>query len=161
MSELVIAVTGGRKYGVVVKGEPIARRRAAEDERATLVMTLNALKPTLVLHGDASGADYYAMQWCNQNGVPYVAYPPNIAQHGSPAAYHIRNRSMVDDLTRYKRAGTTEIAVVAFAGGTGTKGTVDYAKKRRIRIVTPSDVEAGELIEARAELVVGQSSMPL
>lgn len=156
MSELVIAVTGGRNYGLTKRGDPIARRREAEDERATLVMTLNALKPVLVLHGGATGADELARQWCLKNRVAYVEYMPNFAKHGSPAAYHVRNRDMIDDLKRYRKRDT-EIALVAFPGGNGTKSTTELAKARRIRVVTPSDVEAGELTEARAEIIAQTS----
>lgn len=160
MSDLVIAVTGGRNYGMCKRGEPVLRRREAESERATLITTLNALHPRLVLHGGATGADTCAQHWCQLNNVPYIEYVPNLGKYGSPAAYHIRNREMIDDLKRYKSA-KVEVALVRFPGGTGTAATADYALSKRVRIVLPSDVTIGELAEARADVVVGQSSMPL
>lgn len=83
-------------------------------------------KPTLIIHGAASGADSLAGQWATYNGIKVETYPAEWKVHGR-AAGGIRNQLMLDQ-------GKPEL-VIAFPGGNGTADMVNRAKAAGAGIV--------------------------
>lgn len=108
-----VLVTGGRHY----------------DDGSTLFRVLGEIhasqKITMIIHGDASGADRLASEWAEVNDVPVEAFPADWKQYGS-AAGPIRNREML--------ARKPDL-VVAFPGGRGTADMVRQAKAAGVRVV--------------------------
>ena len=94
-----ILVCGGRDYYDSVK---VYRILDALHAKAEI---------TLLVHGDARGADTLAGMWAKDRKVPCMAYPANWTKHGT-AAGPIRNKLML-------KLEKPEI-VVAFPGGSGT-----------------------------------------
>ncbi len=74
---------------------------------------------SVVIHGNAPGADSLAGEWARARGVPVEAYPAEWDLYGR-AAGHLRNRQMLDE-------GEPDI-VIAFPGG---RGTADMKKQAR------------------------------
>ena len=104
-----VLVTGGRDYA----------------DHAALWKVLDELKPTVIIHGDATGADAYAGEWAEIRGVLCVVEPAKWDLIG-PFAGNLRNMVMIDrhhpDL------------VVACPGGNGTRHCVTYALLRGIPV---------------------------
>lgn len=83
-------------------------------------------KPSIIIHGDYSGADELAKKWARLRGVGDAPFPANWAKHGR-AAGPLRNQQMIDE-------GVPDL-VVAFPGGTGTADMVRRAKVCGIKVV--------------------------
>lgn len=90
---------------------------------AFVAKTLDPLRGemTLLIHGDARGADRLAARWAVQNGVPVKAFPANWRAHGL-AAGPMRNEQMLVE-------GMPQL-VIAFPGG---RGTADMVRRVRSR----------------------------
>ncbi|EKF73996.1 hypothetical protein A11A3_10836 [Alcanivorax hongdengensis A-11-3] len=86
-------------------------------------------KISLLIHGDASGADRLASQWAHDRGVDQVCYPANWKAHGR-AAGPMRNRRMLHH-------GKPQ-AVVAFPGGRGTADMVGLAEQAGLPVWLPT-----------------------
>lgn len=91
---------------------------------------------SVVIEGEARGADTLARQWAEARGIPVEAYPADWERYGK-AAGPIRNRQMLDE-------GHPDL-VVAFPAGrlADTKGTlnmVSTAQARSIRVVVDESV---------------------
>lgn len=88
-----------------------------------------ALKPTLVIEGEASGADTMARVEAERRGIPVLAFPADWRTYGR-AAGPIRNRQMLDE-------GKPDL-VVAFHSNIeqskGTKNMVAQARKRGVPV---------------------------
>lgn len=69
---------------------------------------------TLVIHGDADGADTLAKEWAIERGIPHQPFPADWST--SRSAGPLRNAQML-------REGRPEL-VVAFPGGKGTQDMV-------------------------------------
>lgn len=79
---------------------------------------------TLLIHGDARGADRLADQWAILRGVQVGRFPANWNKHGKGAGA-LRNQAMADlkpDL------------VIAFPGGVGTEDMVQRAMSAGIPV---------------------------
>ena len=98
-----VLVCGGRDY----------------DNTERVCDVLAGLRPSLVIHGAARGADSLAGLWARMSGVDVAEFPANWDKHGK-AAGHIRNAQMLTE-------GKPDV-VVAFPGGRGTEDM-----KRRAR----------------------------
>lgn len=99
-----ILVCGGRDY----------------KDYATLFSVLDSkYLCTLIIHGDARGADHLADEWARSRGISLAVFPANWKGHGKSAG-PIRNRLMLD----YMKPDL----VVAFPGGRGTADMVKYAR---------------------------------
>lgn len=111
MSEFRVLVCGGRYFN---------------DWRA-IYKGLNELgrRPTLVIHGAASGVDDWAAKWADANKIPWLSFPAEWGKHGR-AAGPIRNQQMIDD-------GRPDL-VVAFPGGVGTADMVRRAEAAGIPV---------------------------
>lgn len=98
MADRVIAVTGGRDFN---------------DSRA-VYKALDQVKSrgaiTLLVVGDATGADALAASWAEQEGVPFKVFRADWERHGKRAG-PVRNGEMV-------AVGLS--GLVAFPGGRGT-----------------------------------------
>lgn len=81
---------------------------------------------TVLVHGDASGADRLSGEWATARGVPVEAHPADWKRHGR-AAGPIRNQKMLD---------TEPELLVAFPGGKGTADMVRRAKQAGLEVVT-------------------------
>ena len=114
-----VLVTGGRDFS----------------DRALLVKVLDTLHErhafTLLIHGDARGADRLAGGWAEGRGVQVLACPADWAKHGR-AAGPIRNGEMLRHEPNL---------LVAFPGGKGTANMTELAKKAGLRTVFAADVE--------------------
>jgi hypothetical protein len=97
--------------------------------RAKVFETLDYLDTTrhftLVIHGNARGADSLGAQWGYERRRNVTGVPAQWDKYGKKAGY-IRNITMADlqpDL------------IVAFPGGIGTNMMIDIAKSRQIPII--------------------------
>lgn len=130
-----ILVCGGRDFG---------QHNLADRQYAFAVLDrLHAADPiSMVVHGDAKGADRVAKRWAEVRGVPSKAYPADwgdisapgavIRQHPDGSEYNaaaggLRNQQMLDE--------NPEISlVVAFPGQSGTADMISKARRKRIAI---------------------------
>ena len=106
-----LLVTGGRTY---------------QDYKAVChaLDTLHAQTPiTLLIHGNAQGADTLARKWAYTRGVPHSSFPAEWDKHGK-AAGPIRNQQMLTE-------GHPN-AYLAFPGGRGTQDMVSRCKRAGI-----------------------------
>lgn len=87
----------------------------------------HALLPiTLIIHGDAKGADLLADAWALSRGIPRRAYPADWNKNGR-AAGPIRNQRMLAE-------GRPD-RVIAFPGGKGTADMVGRALKAGLPVL--------------------------
>jgi len=113
-----IVVTGGRTYADAAKV-------------AEVLSTVLARAGSMVVrHGDATGADRLAKEWCEANGVPDDPFPVVMSEWRTygKAAGPIRNARMLAELP-------TPDMVVAFPGGAGTADCVRQAREAGIPVV--------------------------
>jgi hypothetical protein len=108
-----VLVCGGRDYG----GKPIEVLKLC----SVLDEIHGATPITVLIHGDARGADRLAATWARRSGVSVESYQAEWNKYGK-AAGHIRNVRMLEK-------GKPEL-VVAFPGGTGTEDMCEVAKGR-------------------------------
>ena len=81
--------------------------------------------PSVVIHGDARGADRMAGAWADRMAVAVVAVPAQWGLHGRAAGV-IRNQAMLD-------SARVDL-VVAFPGGRGTADMMGRARKAGIDV---------------------------
>ncbi len=74
---------------------------------------------TLLIHGNARGADTLAHQWAMENGIKTLPCPAQWDKYGKGAG-PIRNALMLSYEPKL---------VIAFKGGKGTRNMVNIAKK--------------------------------
>jgi hypothetical protein len=133
-----VLVCGGRGFGEVPKGmtpltpEHNRCRRRAGEERALLAKVLGSLepRPTLIIHGAASGADRLAAKWAkgaNITDQPFKAdwYPNGFGRLDRSAGPR-RNQKMLDN-------GKPDL-VIAFPGGNGTADMVKRATAAGVEV---------------------------
>lgn len=116
---MIIVVTGSRDW---------KRRDMIND-------ALKNLKPSLVFHGGARGADTYAGQWCDDNAVDCIVVPALWSGHGKQAG-PLRNKRMLELATMLAAPLQTDIAVAAFPmpESIGTNHCIRQAQKMRITV---------------------------
>lgn len=109
-----VAVTGGRDF----------------TDRAFIHRVLDAFhakKPISVLiHGDARGADKLSASWAKAVGVEVLVFPADWERYRNRAG-PVRNRQML-------REGLPDI-VIAFPGGSGTKDMVSAAGAANVKVL--------------------------
>lgn len=111
-----LLVCGGRDYS-----------NHAALERALL--HLHGRRPiTLLIHGDAPGADRLAARIADLHGIPTMAFPADWSGLGK-AAGPIRNQQMLDE-------GRPD-GVMAFPGGSGTADMVRRAIAAGLKVWKP------------------------
>lgn len=108
-----VLVTGGRDF----------------TDKTLLFETLDRLHAvhsfSLLIHGDASGADRLGGEWAIERGLAVQAHPADWKKLGRSAG-PIRNREMLKENPQL---------VVAFPGGKGTADMVKVARKAGIEVI--------------------------
>lgn len=138
-----LMVTGGRNYGLLDPRKVLEHpKRRAEIARLKLVldefMTQRGI--SLLIHGDAKGADWGAKFWAMSRGIEHKPFsadwndletkPVLIKTRSDGTRYNVlaglaRNQRMVD---------TKPDCVVAFPGGSGTADAVERARAAGIEV---------------------------
>lgn len=112
---MIVLVCGGRHYGNM------------NEVNAALNM-LNAETPvTMVVHGDAPGADKLGREWAARNRVHYASVPALWNSYGKKAGY-LRNAAMLR---------LRPDMVVAFPGGRGTEDMKRQARAEGVTVWEP------------------------
>lgn len=81
---------------------------------------------SVLIHGNAKGADQLARDWAILRGVPVLAFPADWKTHGK-AAGPIRNQQMLNE-------GRPDY-VVAFPGGNGTADMIRRSELARVPVI--------------------------
>jgi hypothetical protein len=81
---------------------------------------------TVIIHGNAAGADACADQWAVVNWTGLEIYEADWETYGKGAG-HIRNKRMLEE-------GNPDL-VVAFPGGRGTANMVKIAKRAGVKVM--------------------------
>lgn len=90
---------------------------------------LHHVRPiTLLIYGDAPGADRLAAKWAEWRAIPRAPYPAQWDRYGNRAGI-IRNQAMITD-------GKPD-GVCAFPGGVGTADMVSRALEAGLRVWHP------------------------
>lgn len=89
---------------------------------------------SLVIHGDAHGADRIERDWALLNSIEHRPYPADWDKFGKSAGFR-RNQIMAYDLKIHKDGGE-EVLVVAFPGGKGTAHMVNIARSLDLPIMS-------------------------
>lgn len=135
-----ILICGSRTYGVCQHPprlhDPAVCPNASAEANA-FIRAMDAWiakhgRPTLVIEGEARGADTMAAHWARTLGIEVAAFPANWDDHGR-AAGPIRNKQMLDE-------GRPD-AVIAFstdlANSRGTANMVRQARAAGVPVWTP------------------------
>jgi len=98
------------------------------NDRERVRRALVRIKPTLVIHGGARGADVIAGQIARELGIPTEVYPALWDKYGKRAGF-VRNRQMLDE-------GKPDL-VLAFPVGEsrGTRMMMDIAAQAGVRVI--------------------------
>lgn len=122
---LILLVCGGRHYA-----DTDAVNRA-----------LTTASPAIVVTGACpTGADRYAGDWCQTNGVPLINVPALWVSEGN-AAGPLRNARMLNyarTLADRLMLDEMRFGVCAFPGGRGTEGMVELATDAKCRVWRPA-----------------------
>ena len=81
---------------------------------------------TVLIQGDAKGADKLAAEWAKKHDIKVETYPADWRKFGKRAGW-IRNNQMIAE-------GKPEV-VVAFSGGVGTQMMKHLAEAARLHVV--------------------------
>lgn len=112
-----VLVTGGRDF----------------DNKDAVFAALDEWEPDIVIHGKcATGADYWAQKWADQQELPFAAFPAKWTRLKKPAG-PIRNSEMVRFAAVLERADV-EVIVLAFPGETGTEDCVTKATRANLQV---------------------------
>lgn len=131
---MIVLVCGGRRFGVPLDRNTNLQSdvdliRAGQD-RAFLYRALDRLhqeRPiSIVIHGDADGADRLSGRWAESRGIPVRAFPADWDTYRR-AAGPIRNKQMLDE-------GVPNL-VVAFPGGRGTANMVFQSRNAGVAVL--------------------------
>ena len=112
--KLKVLVCGGRDFN-----KPSLLRNYLDYYHAKWIIDV-------VIQGGATGADYVAKVWAEDNNVINEEYPANWTKYDR-AAGHIRNKQMLDE-------GHPSV-VIATVGGVGTANMIKQAKQRGIKVI--------------------------
>lgn len=91
-------------------------------------VSLLPFRPSIVIHGEAKGADSMAKQWAMSQGIYPVGIPALWGKYDK-AAGGKRNQAMIDIMKPEY--------VLAFPGGSGTADMVNRAIKNNITVWEP------------------------
>lgn len=102
-------------------------RNFADRERLNRVLDqLHAIHDfTLLINGDAPGADFLSSEWAHSRKITVKTFPADWAKHGRSAGPK-RNQQMLDFGVNL---------VIAFPGGRGTADMVARAKKSGVEVI--------------------------
>lgn len=123
MAGLVVLVCGGRDFS----------------DCALVDRVLSVVKPDVIIHGDARGADRLASIWGYRNPdicKRVIAVKADWATHRL-AAGPIRNARII------KEYGEHISLVVRFHGGRGTNDMVNRSIAAGLRVLSSTDIDSG------------------
>ncbi len=121
-----VIACGGRTYAVQSVGKyksTVSRERQVIFDSLDKVHAERAI--TLLIHGDANGADTVSGEWATSRGVTVLAVPAQWERFGKRAGA-MRNGWMLD-----KKPDL----VVAFPGGSGTQHMVTIATRNGVEVI--------------------------
>lgn len=124
--QLRVLVCGGRSYDEAAAWNWLERN--AKDSIAERLREA-AFEISVVIHGDARGADQGGAQWGRSEYAQVIAFPANWKKHGKSAG-PIRNRMMLEQ-------GKPDI-VIALPGGRGTDNMIALAEASGIPVIEVS-----------------------
>jgi hypothetical protein len=94
-----------------------------------ILNTMHAFEPfTVLIHGDAPGADTLAAQWAHRHGVLVEAFPADWQRDGHSAGPR-RNQRMIT-------LGKPDLVIAFPTGGPGTRDMICRAKASGIVTLT-------------------------
>lgn len=88
-----LLVCGSRTFGLAIGDKAVEQ---AHSERVQLRAVLAHLEPDVLIHGNAPGADFFALRWAREQGVTAVAFVAEWARLGRRAGPE-RNKRMLRD----------------------------------------------------------------
>lgn len=113
---MIVLVCGGRDFA----------------QKARLFGALDAVhrkhEITLLIHGDARGADRLGEEWAKRRQIPYLGVPAKWDTLGNKVAGPERNGRML----QWKPD-----VVIAFPGGNGTADMIEQASRAGVRVWEP------------------------
>lgn len=110
---MIVLVCGGRKY--------------RHDRMIDFVMTkLMEMGMTILVHGDATGADRLAKEWAEAHGLEHLPFPADWNRYKKRAGSR-RNTQMIKE--------AKPDLVVAFPGGTGTHNMITQSKRHDLAVI--------------------------
>jgi hypothetical protein len=112
------------------------------DNREYMDKCLSQLMVTLLIHGNAKGADTQAGQWAADKGLPVLIFPALWHKEGKAAGIK-RNIRMLEE-------GRPDL-VVAFAGGRGTAHMKSIAKAAGVPVWDTAESEEFNVGTTRRE----------
>ena len=86
---------------------------------------LDRIRPDVIIHGAAAGADAMAGRYAQENGIECREFPAEWERYGRSAGYR-RNQQMLDE-------GKPDL-VVAFPGGPGTQNMVKVSRQQGFEV---------------------------
>lgn len=119
---MIVVVTGGRTYA----------------NRPKIDAELTAYQPSMVVEGGSSGADFHARWWAAKREVPCLTFPAQWSTEGKKAG-PMRNERMLRFAATLAHAVKSQLVVVAFPGGAGTKDCISKAKAMELRVDVVAD----------------------
>lgn len=104
----------------------VGSRGFKDKERLFSILSKNRENIKLIVSGNASGPDTFAVEWAQKYGVPYLVFPP---------LWHNPDTGVFDKGAGFKRNGKIIDAcdeVLAFWDGEskGTSNSIEWAKKK-------------------------------
>ncbi len=113
----IVVACGGRNYS----------------DKETVRGAVQDVSPTLLIHGNASGADTLAGIVAHELNIPVIAVPANWAYYATAAGP--RRNAFQADLADYmidpeKECDGVVPTLLAFPGGRGTAGMISIARQR-------------------------------
>lgn len=107
--KMKVLVCGGREF----------------QDYAAVCSVLERYEISLIIHGDARGADSLAKRYAIERGIPHLPFPADWQTHGR-AAGPIRNKEMLRQ---------NPDIVIAFPGGRGTDNMCKQAVLANMKVV--------------------------
>ena len=86
---------------------------------------LDRIRPDVIIHGAAAGADAMAGRYARENDIECREFPAEWERYGRSAGYK-RNQQMLDE-------GKPDM-VVAFPGGPGTQNMVKISRQQGFEV---------------------------
>jgi len=122
-----VLICGGRTFASPEDQDPHHYKLQTSYYKDRCFRLYEVRKPTLIIHGNANGADKIIGEYlCSTYCIPTVAVPADWKLNGKTAG-PIRNRKMLIDWE--------PDMVIAFPGGKGTTNMIEQAKDFRVEKV--------------------------
>lgn len=123
-SEIRLLVCGGREWGAWTSDPNLSAQR--DEEYFLLFAEIESIKPDVIIHGNARGADTVADDYGRDKDIPILRYKADWTKYGKSAGVR-RNETML------REANPT--IVLAAPGGRGTADMVRRAKEAGIPVM--------------------------